>query len=53
MFTVAEYLAKAEELARAAVCDPGSSQDAFKEMAQQWRALAARAVATDAMAIRT
>ena len=44
MLTVTEYLAKADELeARAGGCEPGSSQDAFREMARQWRDLAASA----------
>ena len=49
MLTVTEYLAKADELeARAGGCDPGSSQDAFREMARQWRDLATRANAVEA-----
>lgn len=50
MLTIAEYLAKADELdARAAACEAGSSQDGFNKMAQQWRDLAARATAVEAL----
>lgn len=49
MLTVTEYLAKADELeARAGGCEPGSSQDAFRQMARQWRDLAASAIAVEA-----
>ena len=49
MLTNTEYLAKSDELeARALVCDPGSSQDGFREMARQWRDLAARATVVEA-----
>ncbi len=48
MLTVTDYLAKAAELdARAAECEPGSSQDAFTYMARQWRDLAARSRFTE------
>lgn len=48
MLTVAEYLAKADELdARAVRLEPGDGREAYSEMARQWRELAVRAVASD------
>lgn len=50
MLTPDQYLAKADELdARALECDPGSSQDAFLDMARQWRDLSARARLTETL----
>lgn len=50
MLTVTEYLAKAVELeARAEGFEPGTSQDAYREMARQWRELAARANTAEAV----
>ncbi len=50
MLTLAEYLAKADELeAVAAGCAPGVGRDAYLEMAQQWRGLAARTTSVEAV----
>ena len=50
MLTVAEYLAKANELeAVAENCGPGAGQDAYLEMARQWRGLAAKATTIEAV----
>jgi hypothetical protein len=52
MLTVAEYLAKANELeAVAENCAPGAGQDAYLEMARQWRGLAAKATTMDAISL--
>lgn len=54
MLTVAEYLAKADDLeTRAAQCAPGTGRDAYSEMADQWRRLAARAEAAEAFGLQT
>lgn len=48
MLTVAEYIAKADELdARAGKLEPGGGREAYIEMARQWRELAVRAVAAE------
>lgn len=50
MLTVTEYLANAVELeTRAEGFEPGTSQDAYREMARQWRELAARANTVEAI----
>ena len=50
MLTVAEYLAKADELeAVAAGCAPGIGRDAYLEMARQWRGLAAKTTSLEAV----